>query len=140
MKNTLEFKLLKYLSEKNNGILIDVSEIEENSNLLKSVIEDLKNRELIETESYPPKPKSGNGWHSNIPSEKPDKCKIKLLGVEYLNNIEKSIIESKLAKSNIRANRLNEKNARTNKIFGILNIVFAIINIIILILSNSESK
>lgn len=140
MKNTLEFKLLKYLSEKNNGILIDVSEIEENSNLLKSVIENLKNRELIETESYPPKPKFGNEWHSNIPSEKPDKCKIKLLGVEYLNNIEKSIIESKLAKSNIRANRLSEKNARTNKIFGILNIVFAIINIIILILSNSESK
>lgn len=42
MKHTLEYKILKHLSENDNGKFLDIAEIESNIDLLKSVISDLK--------------------------------------------------------------------------------------------------
>ena len=56
MKNTLEYKILKLLSDKNNGRFIDMSDIEPDTDFLKNVIADLKKRELILTEKYIGKP------------------------------------------------------------------------------------
>jgi hypothetical protein len=114
MKETLEYKLLIHLSENNTGKLIDIAEIEEDKEMLKSVIKDLKEREFIDTESYPTSPGNDPRWISAIPSEKPDKCKIKFLGTEYLDNLKRSIVEFKLAESNIKANKLNKSVAEKN--------------------------
>ncbi|WP_077398873.1 hypothetical protein [Cellulophaga omnivescoria] len=86
MKKTLEYKILKYLSENNNGTCIDVSAIENNSDFLKSVIKDLKERNFIETLEYPGKPMEK--FVGIIPSDKPAKCKIKLSGIEYLESLK----------------------------------------------------
>ncbi|HCE55610.1 MAG TPA: hypothetical protein DER05_11710 [Lutibacter sp.] len=101
MKNTLEYKILKYLSDNNNGRFINVSEIKINTDFLKSAIKDLKERNLIETEKYPGTPWKG-GAIGMTPSEKPEKCKIKLSGIEYLDNLEKSIIDFRLKKWQIK--------------------------------------
>lgn len=140
MKNTLEYKVLKHLSENDKGILIDISEIENDQNFLKSVIKDLKGRELIETEHYPSTPFTDKQWIGSSPSELPDKCKIKFSGKEYLENLEKNIIELKLSESNIRANELNEKNSKRNKRETIINIVLGIINIGLLIYQAITAK
>ena len=42
MKNTLEYKILKYLSKNSKGDFVDVSNIEADTYFLKSVIKDLK--------------------------------------------------------------------------------------------------
>ena len=96
MKQTLEYKILKHLSEKNNGRFIDISEIELDIDFLKSVIADLKNRELILTEEYSGKPMKD--FIGIIPSELPEKCKIKLSGLEYLDDLCKSEVDFELAK------------------------------------------
>jgi len=53
MKNNLEYKILIHLSKFNNGDFIDISEIENDKDFLKSVIKDLKERNLIATKKYP---------------------------------------------------------------------------------------
>ncbi|UAM97180.1 hypothetical protein K8354_12740 [Polaribacter litorisediminis] len=92
MKETLEYKILKHLSENNNGKLIDISGIEEKKEKLKSVIKDLKEREFIETERHPPTVKISGNWVSSGNSDKPDKCKIKFLGTEYLESLKPKTI------------------------------------------------
>lgn len=96
MKYTLEYKILEYLSEKNNGRFVDISDLESDTDFLKSVIADLKYRELILTEEYPGKPMKE--FIGTIPSELPEKCKVKLSGLEYLDHLYKSEIDFELAK------------------------------------------
>jgi hypothetical protein len=97
MKHTLEYKILKFLSDKNNGRFIDIAEIDFDTDFFKSVISDLKSRELILTEPYP-----GTSWKGDFigvtPSDKPEKCKIKTKGLEYLDALEKSDIDFELTK------------------------------------------
>ncbi|MDP2524869.1 hypothetical protein [Maribacter dokdonensis] len=89
MKHTLEFKILKYLSENDNGNFVDIAQIESNVNLLKSVISDLKERKLILTEPYPSIPwDSSSVVIGSSPSDRPEKCKIKLSGKEYLESLK----------------------------------------------------
>lgn len=97
MKHTLEYKILKSLSDKNNGRFVDIAEIDFDTDFLKSVISDLKNRELILTEPYPGIPWKGQ-FIGVSPSEKPEKCKIKTKGLEYLDSLEKSEVDFELAK------------------------------------------
>lgn len=47
MKNTLEFKILKYLSENDSGQYIDVSDLSEDKVLLKSRLLRLRKEKLI---------------------------------------------------------------------------------------------
>ncbi|MBI0397561.1 hypothetical protein [Cyclobacterium marinum] len=90
MKHTLEYKILKHLSENDNGKFLDIAEIESNIELLKSVISDLKERKLILTKPYPriPWDSSIRGVIGSSPSDKPEKCKIKLSGKEYLESLK----------------------------------------------------
>ena len=88
MKNTLEYKILKYLSENNDGKFIDISHLSESKILLESVIKDLKYREFIETQEYPGEPWKDPTWIGTEPSGKPEKCKIKLSGIEYLESLK----------------------------------------------------
>jgi hypothetical protein len=101
MKDTLEYKILKYLSKNNIGRFIDISEIELDTDFLKSVISDLKDRELILTEPYPVTVWKGN-WIGTTPSEKTEKCKIKSKGLEYLDSLEKSEADFELTKRTLK--------------------------------------
>jgi hypothetical protein len=101
MKDTLEYKILKYLSKNNIGRFIDISEIELDTDFLKSVISDLKDRELILTEPYPVTVWKGN-WIGTTPSEKAEKCKIKSKGLEYLDSLEKSEADFELTKRTLK--------------------------------------
>ncbi|MHB1147770.1 MAG: hypothetical protein ACYC01_09265 [Lutibacter sp.] len=96
MKNNLEYKILIHLSKFNNGDFIDISEIENDKDFLKSVIKDLKERNLIDTKKYPGIPWEGDAIGMS-PSEKPEKCKIRLLGQEYLFNLEKNTVDFELS-------------------------------------------
>jgi hypothetical protein len=120
MKDTLEYKILKHLSHKNNGRFIDISEIESDQDFLKSVIADLKNRELIITEPYPRVPWKNTDVIGDSPSEKPEKCKIKLSGIEYLDNMEKSEVNFKLAKETL-------KQLPTTKIIAIIGLTISVL-------------
>jgi hypothetical protein len=100
MKHTLEYKILKHLSDNNNGRFIDIAEIESDTEFLKSVIADLKNRELILTEKYSGKPMKE--FIGIIPSDKPEKCKIKSKGLEYLDALEKSEVDFELTKRTLK--------------------------------------
>jgi hypothetical protein len=91
----------------------------------------LKNRGFIETEKYPSKTNVDGNFLTIIGSYKPDKCKIKLLGIEYLNKVSVDKIELSLAKSNIDANNLNLKNSKFNNRVNIANIVIGAINILV---------
>jgi hypothetical protein len=97
MKHTLEYKILKFLSDKNNGRFIDIAEIDFDADFLKSVISDLKDRELILTEQY-----IGTPWEGDFigmtTSDKPEKCKIRTKGLEYLDALEKSEVDFELTK------------------------------------------
>jgi hypothetical protein len=97
LKKTIEYKVLKHLSENRSELCLDISEMETNKKHLKSVIKDLKNRNLIEIDSYPSVPWKGD-FIGSTPSEKPEKCKILLSGIEYLDTLEKSDTDFELAK------------------------------------------
>jgi hypothetical protein len=101
MKDTLEYKILKYLSENSKGNFIDISDIEPDTDFLKSVITDLKSRELILTEAYPGTPWKGD-FIGISPSEKPEKCKILLSGHEYLFNLNKTNTDLELAEKTLK--------------------------------------
>ena len=102
MKDTLEYKILKYLSENNNGNFIDISEIESDKMFLKSVIKDLKNKGLIDTQKYPPTIPSNTGYITIIDSAKPEKCKMLLFGHEYLFNLNKTNTDLELAEKTLK--------------------------------------
>jgi hypothetical protein len=101
MKHTLEYKILRFLSDKNNGRFIDVTEIDLDTAFLKSVLSDLKNRELILTEKYFGTPYQGSEI-GMTKSDKPEKCKIKLKGLEYLDGLEKTEVNFELSKQTLK--------------------------------------
>jgi hypothetical protein len=119
MNETLQYRILKKLSENANGEFIDVANVEENSVLLKTVIKDLKIRDLISTESYNRRFKTIDGRLSPIPSGKADKCKIKLAGYDYLDNIKKLNVDFKLAEQTL-------KELPRTKCFAIIGLIIAV--------------
>lgn len=79
MKDTLEYKILKYLYENDNNNPIDVSVLEPNEKTLKKVLKGLKNEKLI---SY------GTGINTNISNLNFIRAKIEFKGKEYLSKID----------------------------------------------------
>ncbi|RKS95657.1 hypothetical protein BC952_1354 [Flavobacterium limicola] len=84
MKDTLEYKILKYLSENNNGEPVDVSRLETNTKKLKQKLIELEKEKLI---SY------GSGIDLRFgdgTGVKVDfiRAKINFKGIEYLNKID----------------------------------------------------
>jgi len=87
MKSTLEYHILKHLSENENGEFIDVEFICENK---KFLFEKLKN---LHTETLIYFPMSSNRIAGvNIPTKY--HAKIKLKGIDYLNKLETTTIMS----------------------------------------------
>lgn len=80
MTETLEYKILKYLSENDNGIYIDISFLSENKNLMLEKVRELKKLEYLTF--YPT-----TRLASSVPSPTP-KCKIQLAGKKFLSEIE----------------------------------------------------
>ena len=118
MKKTLEYKILKYLSDKNNGRFLDIFGIESDHDFLKSAILDLKRRELILTEKHAGKPLKD--FIGTEPSNKPEKCKILLSGAEYLDSLEKTEIDFKLAKKTLEEFPKTKWFARIGLIIAVL--------------------
>jgi hypothetical protein len=84
MKDTIEYKILKYLSENENGYPVDVSGLETNEILLKRKLIGLRKEKLI---------KYGSGIYLNSSSGTESKinfirAEIEIKGKEYLNNME----------------------------------------------------
>jgi hypothetical protein len=101
MKDTLEYKILKYLSKNSKDNFIDISDIEPDTDILKSVIVDLKSRQLILTEAYPGT--SGKGEYIGYSlSKKPEKCKMLFSGHEYLFNLNKTNTDLELAEKTLK--------------------------------------
>ena len=102
MKETLEYRILKYLSENSKGDFIDISKIDQDTKFLKSVIKDLKNRNLIDTQLYGGSVSSENNFVMMTASPKPPKCKILLYGHEYLFNLNKTNTDLELAEKTLK--------------------------------------
>jgi hypothetical protein len=85
MNKTLEIKILKYLSEKDNTEFTDVSNLESNFELIQSTVKVLESRRFLEHKTYPNGIKNENGI--NV-FPKILECKILLLGKEYLSKNE----------------------------------------------------
>jgi hypothetical protein len=137
VKENLEYKTLKHLSENRSEFCIDISEIEINSEFLKTVIKDLKERNLIETEPYPTRLGNDPRWIEVIPSEKPEKCKIKLSGIEYLDTLEKSDTDFELAKRTLNKFPLTESRAKWAFFIGIGLAILELIKLAVQLLSPS---
>lgn len=84
MKNTLEYKILKYLSENDNGEYIDVSDFSNETKLLKTKLNGLSKEKLI---SYSGGIDMRFGDGENIKIDH-IKAKIEFKGIEYLNKLE----------------------------------------------------
>ena len=84
MKDTLEYKILKFLSENDHGEPLDVSKLDSNHKLLKQKLNELKTEKLI---AY------GTGINISSGDGSVNKlnfirAKIKFKGIEYLRKIE----------------------------------------------------
>lgn len=119
MKYTLEYRILKFLSDNNNCRFIDIAEVSNDNDFLKSVIVDLKERHLILTEPYPGNPMN-NGFVGMIASEKPEKCKIKSNGLEYLDSLEKSEVDFELTKKTLEEFPRTKWFARLGFLIGVI--------------------
>ena len=85
MKNTLEYKILKYLFKNGNTDFVDISHLSSDRKVLDRKIFDLKKQNYIDTQPYPPKNLTGKGY-IDFSSGKSDKCLIKSKGIEYLKD------------------------------------------------------
>jgi hypothetical protein len=86
MKDTLGYKILKYLSLNDNGEYIDISDLENNKTLLNSKLDSLHKEKLISRNGRI-ELRSGNGTDFKINSIK---AKIEFKGIEYLRNVDNS--------------------------------------------------
>ncbi|SHF93347.1 hypothetical protein SAMN05444372_101229 [Flavobacterium micromati] len=77
MKDTLEYKILKYLSENDNGEFININLLSEDKVLLNKSILDLKNKRLINAKKY-----TSNGY------DKYFLCQINFEGKIFFNAIK----------------------------------------------------
>ena len=111
MKEKLEYKILKYLSDNEDGSFLDISHLSENSKLLKSKIYDFKQRDFIKTKPYPQSVSTSGGLIISS-SRKPPKCKITSQGNEYLLKIEKDFNIEKVENNTINYNLENNKNTQ----------------------------
>lgn len=110
MKETLEYKILKYLSENDNGKYIKVSNISEDKLLLKSKIKNLTEDNFIYSKNTYLKIKIGNVNSSN--EIQMPVCKIQSKGIEYLKNLDKKT-ESNIT-NNFNGSTIGQLNQESN--------------------------
>lgn len=94
MKNTLEYKILKYLYENESKDFIEIIGFKEDFEKLNKTIKNLKKRKLIDIKPFSenPKPNEYNIVKYSFFVDKLDLCKIELEGIEYLLNFKKPIL------------------------------------------------
>ena len=126
MTENLEYKILRFLKDNENGKYTNIYTDFKYNELFKQKISTLLNFKYIS---------EGRELISKTETKEQYKLlyKIEFKGVEYLNSLEKSITEKKLSESNLKANELNEKISKRNKKETIINIILGIINIGLLI-------
>ena len=99
MKDTLEYKILKYLYENDNGEYLDISFIENNSKLLNSKITELKKVKYIDETRTPVI--TDTYFSSKYPAHK-----ILLNRTKRLNEIERLIITNNIEELTLKKLRL----------------------------------
>lgn len=134
MKNTLEYKILKYLSESNNDNFANVELLTDNYEVLKSKLISLDKEKLI----HFPQPPNVVG----IKFEPKLKAKIEFKGIEFLRKmeseimIETSINDSEIGKLNQESELLLDSNSFKRKTKDTLSSKIKIKSQLITIVSN----
>lgn len=130
MKDTLEYKILKYLSENYNGEYFDISFIENNSKLLNSKITELikvkyidETRTPVITDSY---------FSSKDPVHK-----ILLNGTNRLHEIERTIITNNIEELTLKKLKFEQFPA---KFWWLILIIAGVISILTTWVNNQISK
>jgi hypothetical protein len=130
MKETLEYKILKYLSENDNGEYFDVSFIESNCKLLNSKINELKKVKYIEETRTPVI------TDSHISSKDP-LYKILLNGTNRLNEIERTIVTNNIEELTLKKLKFEQFPA---KFWWLILIIAGVISILTTWVNNQISK
>ena len=142
MKETLEYKILKYLSDNDNGEYIEVSKLSSDKKLLKSKLIELRQSKRIKTNF-------GEYHIAGVKTKINFLAKITIIGNEYLSTLSKSNItnnfnnssvgnliqESDLSKARIKSIPKTENNTPLKKSLiqkllsnpWVIGLVFAII-------------
>lgn len=130
MRETLEYKILKYLSENDNGEYFDVSFIESNCKLLNSKINELKKvkyieetRTLVITDS--------------CLSSKDPVFKILLNGTNRLHEIERTIVTNNIEELTLKKLKFEQFPA---KFWWLILIIAGVISILTTWVNNQISK
>ena len=133
MKDTLENKILKYLSENDNGEPLDVSGLESNEKTLKRALRDLKNEKLI---AYGTGINISFGDGSSI---KQDfiRAKIEFKGKEYLTKLERNIVTEKIEDLTLRKLKFEQFPA---KFWWLILIIAGVISIVTTWVNNQISE
>lgn len=122
MKDTLEYKILKYLSENDNGQDIEVSHLYPNKyNLLKK-LSFLKNEKYIK---------------ARIINNESIIANIEFKGIEYLNQIEKNEIINEIDK--LTLNKLKFEQF-PSKFWWLIIIIMSFISVLTTWVNNQISK
>ena len=130
MKDTLEYKILKYLQENDSGQYIEVSSIENNSRLLNSKLEELVKIKCIEEVRTP------TMIGSYVSYENP-KFKILLNGINRINEIERTIIKNNIEELTLKKLRFEQFPA---KFWWLILIITSVISILTTWVNNQISK
>lgn len=94
MKNTLEYKILKYLYENKSNDFIEIIGFKDGYEVLNETIKDLKNRKLLDSKPFStnPKPNEHNIVFYPYLVDKLDLCRIRFEGIEYLFKFKKPFL------------------------------------------------
>lgn len=130
MKDTLEYKILKYLSENDNGEYFDLSFIENNGKLLKSKITELKQVKYIDETRTPV-------ISDSYISSKDPVHKILLNGTNRLHEMERLIITNNIEELTLKKLKFEQFPA---KFWWLIIIMTAIISILTTWVNNQISK
>lgn len=130
MKDTLEYKILKYLSENDNGEYFDISFIENNSKLLNSKITELKKVKYIDETRTPV-------ITDSYFSSKDPVHKILLNGTNRLHEIERLIITNNIEELTLKKLKFEQFPA---KFWWLIIIMTAIISILTTWVNNQISQ
>lgn len=130
MKETLEYKILKYLSENDNGEYFDVSFIESNCKLLNSKINELKKVKYIEETRTPV-------ITDSCISSKDPVYKILLNGTNRLHEIERTIVTNNIEELTLKKLKFEQFPA---KFWWLILIIAGVISILTTWVNNQISK
>ena len=125
MKDTLEYKILKYLSENNDGNLKNIDSFNNNDKDFSKILRDLKDKEFI--------------YLNRVIKEKSliNEAKIKLNGLDKLNEIERKIINNDIDDLTLKKLKFEQFPV---KFWWLILIISGAISILTTLVNNQISK